>query len=305
MASPNIKNPTYYGFGGAHYLMHPMANQVFYVTDAGRGGDDGNDGLAPHTPLLTITEALVQTAAVAAAHPTMARNMYIFVARTTLASEPSWPIVIDQAYLHLIGTPDQASPTPAIRAQDANHGLELRAGGIEVAGFLFSGDSGGTDACIYSAPTQQWMNHIHHNFFAWDSDAYNCILLENQQQQVSIHHNYFGAHGFAGYAINAIAPAGRTLIEDNVILVKGREMNGLGGIRMLPTSGAGVIRNNVFSVHDSGAGEAITLTGGQDVLVVGNHAANLKLALTFVPWVDAGTNHWGLNYSNIAASTPG
>ncbi len=302
MASPNIKNPTYYGFGGAHYLKHPMANQVYYVTDAARGGDDGNNGLTPHTPFLTITNAL----AVAGALPALIeREVYIFVARTSLGDEAGWPIVINQAYTHLIGTLDQASPTPAIRPVGNFHGLELAAGGIEVAGFLFSADKADTNACIYSAAGQQWMNHIHHNFFAWDSEAHDCIRIDNQQQQISIHHNYFGAHGFDGYGINASTPAGRTLIEDNVFLVKGREMDGVGGIIMLPVSGAGVIRNNVFTVPDNAVGEAIDLTGGQDQLVTNNYAMEGNDAVvTNVPYRDTGASHWGMNYANDTLQVP-
>lgn len=302
MPSANVKNPSYYGFGGAHYVMHPSPNAVFYVQDAARGGSDLNNGISPNTPLLTITEALLRAAALPAA---IQRQVYIFVARTSLGDE-DWPITISQAYLHLIGTPDQASPTPAIRPPADTDGLELAAGGIEVAGFLFSGDTALPNACIYSAAAQQWMNHIHHNFFAWDSEAYDCIELDNQQQQISIHHNYFGAHGFSNYAINASTPAGRTLIEENVILVSGREMDGVGGIIMHPVSGGGLIRNNVFSVPDTAAGQAINLTGGQDILVTGNVAAEGKTTpLANLPWLDAGVlNHWGLNYGGIVASVP-
>lgn len=301
MPSPNVKNPTYYGYGGAHYLMHHSANAVFYVQDATRGGNDLNDGITPNTPLLTITQALVLAADLPAA---IQRQVYIFVARTSLGDE-GWPIEITLPYLHLIGTPDQASPTPAIRPQSDEYGLVLAAGGIEVAGFIFSADTAYVKACIYSAAAQQWMNHIHHNFFAWDSEAYDCIELDNQQQQISIHHNYFGAHGFEKYAINASAPAGRTLIEDNVILVHGREMDGTGGIIMLPVSGGGVIRNNVFSIPDQAAGEAILLTGGQDQLVTGNFAMEGVGANTNnIPYQEDGDSHWGLNYANQTAQTP-
>lgn len=292
----NIKQANWYGFGGAHYMKHPTPGDVFYVTDAARGGDNANDGLTPHTPFLTITYALTQL--------TGLRNSYIFVQRTTLASE-TWPIEITQSYLHLIGTPDQASPTPAIRPQDNNHGLVLAAGGIEVAGFIFSCPVANQDACIYSAAAQQWMNHIHDNYFAWDSEAYDCIRLDNQQQQVSIHDNYFGAHGFDNYAITSASVAGRTLIEDNVILVNGREMNGAAGIYLSPVSGGGAILNNVFTVPGLAAGEAIHLTGGQDWLVTGNVAAEGSGATASAnPFREDGANHWGLNYSNQTAQLP-
>ena len=303
MPSPNVKNPSYYGFGAAHYVKHQTPNAVFYVQDATRGGDNTNNGISPDTPVLTIGRAQQLAAALP---PVIQRQVYIFVARTTLDAE-NWPITIGQAYLHLIGTPDQASPTPALRGDAGNHALELTAGGIEVAGFIFSGIADENDACIYSATGQQWMNHIHHNFFAWDSVAYDCIRLDNQQQQISIHHNYFGAHGFTNYAIEASAPAGRTLIEDNVFLVKGREETGQGGIIMLPVSGGGVIRNNVFAVASgNNLGAAIHLTGGQDQLVTGNQAMHGtgQMLAGANPYRDEGTSHWGINYFSVLGTMP-
>ncbi len=76
MASTNPKSAAWYGGGSAHYMKHPTPGDVFYVTDALRGGDDGNDGLTPATPFLTITYALTQL--------TGLRDSYIFVQRTIL-----------------------------------------------------------------------------------------------------------------------------------------------------------------------------------------------------------------------------
>ena len=92
--SANIKNPGYYGFGGAHFIKHPTPGDVFYVTDAARGGANANDGLTPLTPFLTITYAMTQLTGV--------RDSYIFVQRTTIASE-TWPLEVTASYLHLIG----------------------------------------------------------------------------------------------------------------------------------------------------------------------------------------------------------
>ena len=62
-ASANIKSPAYYGFGSAHYVTNNMPGAIFYVDNAGNGGDDANDGLSPNTPFLTITYALTQCTA--------------------------------------------------------------------------------------------------------------------------------------------------------------------------------------------------------------------------------------------------
>jgi len=292
MANPNIKSPIWYGFGAAHYTRTPAAGTAYYVTDAANGGDDANDGLTPNTPFLTITHALTQCVAGA--------NDYIFVFRVDLAEE-TWPITISKSYVHLIGTPDQASPTPFIAPQDDNHGIILTAGGVEIAGFNFGATAAHLEACIYCG-TAQWMNHIHHNFFAWSTEAYDCIRLEGSPVNTSIHHNYFGLHGFDRYGI--LASTGRINIENNVFFVAGRIVTGSEGIRASSDFG-GVIRNNVFRVPGSLAGEAIHLTGGVGFLVDGNHAMEGVAATASTnPYQEDGTNHWGLNYSNQTAQLP-
>jgi len=166
---------------------------------------------------------------------------------------------------------------------------------------------GETEACIYAAAAQQVSNHIHHNYFAWDWVAYDCIQLANQQQQMRINNNYFGAHGFTNYAIVESVAAGRMLIEDNVFLVKGREETGVGGILLHPVSGGGVIRNNVFAVASGdNLGAAIHLTGGQDQLVTGNQAMHgtTQMAAPANPYHDEGTSHWGVNYMSATATMP-
>ena len=292
--SRNVKHPGYYGFGGAHYIKHSTPGDVFYVTDAARGGSNSNDGLTPATPFLTITYALTQL--------TGLRDSYIFVQRTTLASE-TWPITISQSYLHLIGTPDQSTPTPGIAAQDNNHGIVLAAGGIEIAGFLFyDSDESNNNACIYCG-TGQWMNHIHHNYFAWSSEAHDCIRLENSPVQTSIHDNYFGLHGYTGYAIGP-GLVGRTNVERNVFFVQGRINTGTNGI-LLSTDFGGVIKDNVFRCPDAAAGEAIKVSG-PNFLITGNCAMEGQGAnMANNPYEDTSNeSHWGLNYDNQTARLP-
>ena len=291
--SANIKNPGYYGFGGAHFIKHPTPGDVFYVTDAARGGANTNDGLTPLTPFLTITYAMTQLTGV--------RDSYIFVQRTTFASE-TWPLTVTQAYLHLIGTPDQGSPTPNIQPDTNNHGIQVDAGGCEIAGFIFKNPAANLKADILvGSAGQQWQTHIHHNFFAWDSESYDCIYLDNQACQTRIHNNYFGAHGFDHYAICNDPTLGviRTVIQDNVFIVDGRIVTGSEGINLwLGTTG--VITGNMFSCPDSAIGEAIHITtgaGGQ-ALITGNYAmSGVAANMTNNPYRDEDdANHWGLNY---------
>lgn len=292
----NVKSASHYGFGGAHYMKHPTPGDVFYVTDATRGGDNANNGLSPATPFLTITYALTQL--------TGLRDSYIFVQRTT-RTEETWPITIDQAYLHPIGTMDQASPTPIIFPDDNNHGFVLAAGGVEIAGFLFQNTVGNQKAGIYAAAAQQWMNHYHHNWFAWDGDCYDCILLENQQVQTAITDSYFGVHGFSNYAIHATAGGGcgRIRIERNVFFQQGRITTGVKAI-LLNFNFGGVIKDNVFRCRDNAAGEAITVSG-QNGLITGNYAmSGVAANMTNNPYQEDGTSHWGLNYDNQTARLP-
>lgn len=275
----------------------PGAGEDFYVTDAANGGDDSNDGKR-NSPFLTIANAQD--------HAVSGRNDYIIVFRHDDATE-TWPIELTKSYLHLIGTVgQQATPTPSICPPGNTHGIVLAAGGIEIAGFNLRSVAANQKACIYGAAAQQWMNHIHHNFFAWDSEAYDCILLENQQCQMSIHHNYFGVHGYDNYGILGTGGGGvsRICIEDNVFFVKGRvQATGVGGI-VIHSDFGGTILNNVFRIPDSVDGEAITLTG-QNMLVDGNHAmAGVGATTTQNPYKEDGDNHWGLNHNNGTMGQP-
>lgn len=291
MANPNIKSPIWYGFGAAHYTRTPAAGTAYYVTDAANGGDDTNDGLTPNTAFLTITQALTQVTAGA--------NDYIFVFRTTAASE-TWPIAMDTSYVHLIGTPDQATPTPLILPDEDAHGIVLTAGGCEIAGFNFGGTATDLKANIY-CETAQWMNHIHHNFFAWSTESYDCIYLTGAPVQTRINDNYFGCHGFDRYGI--YFSSGRINIEDNVFFQEGRIVSGTSAI-FGSTDFGGVIRNNVFRCLDSAAGEAITV-GGTGLLITGNYAMEgVAATMGNIPFQEDGTNHWGLNYENQTARLP-
>jgi len=235
-------------------------------------------------------------------HVVSGANDYIFVARIQVDAEP-WPIDVPHSYVHIIGTPDQGSPSPLVAPDENAHGFDVTSGGgVEIAGFLFSQDKAWLKACI-NATAGSWMDNFHHNFFAWSSEAYDGILLGGGGGQTWIHDSYFGAHGFEHWGVYVADPMGRTRIEDNVFIVSGNSVTGANGI-VIGSANQCVIRNNVFQVPDSAAGEAIYITGSTHT-ITGNVAMSGKVAPTLNPYRDTGAGSaWGANYIGIAPAYP-
>lgn len=278
------------------HMRVPDAGQIFYVHRASNGGDDANDGRTPQTAMLTIEEALDRC--------TTGANDYIYVMRHDAATE-TWPITVSKSYVHIIGTPFQASPTPLIQPNTDNHGFNLTGGGgVEIAGFNFGMDHTYVDACINQAAG--WMNHIHHNWFAWSTEAHDCIRLAGGGGQTRINNNFFGAHGFDGYAIEWMDNStGRVHIHDNVIIVEGMETQGVRGIHM--TGHANVVLRNTFLVPASAHGEAISAGGAGNALIDHNHAAGPAAGMGGNnPYgeVAGSVNYWGANWASNALVLP-
>lgn len=277
------------------YIQYPHAGRTFFVNRASEGGSDDNDGTTPESAFLSITHAL--------SHCTTGANDYIFVNRCDAATE-TWPIVISKSYVHLIGQPHQAIPTATLIPDSDAHAIDITAGGgVEIAGFNFGSDKSWLKAGI-NAGAGTWMDHIHHNIFAWTSEMHDCILVNGGGGSCTITDNKFGAHGFDGKAITSDVNTGRLWIENNVFMVAGVEMNGECGIR---ASGHGhVILNNYFTLPDLAVGEAIDLDGVGRGLVAGNVAGALGGVLGNVPYEDtaATQNHWTNNIGGIVAINP-
>lgn len=278
------------------HMRNPAAGQIFYVHRASEGADDANDGRTPQTAFLTMEHALSRC--------TTGANDYIYVLRHDAATE-TWPITVSIAYVHIIGTPYQATPTPAFRPNTDNHGINITGGGgVEIAGFIFSMDHTYGDACI-RVGDNSWMNHIHHNWFAWDSEAYDCIV--DYGEQTRIHDNLMGAHGFTHYGIWLDPSGGRRHIHDNVIIQNGIEEQ---GTRCVHAQGhANVIVNNVFQCAAGANGEAIQAAGGTaNSLIDGNHAAGPAAGMgAFNPYrevLGAAASYWGINYAANAPVLP-
>lgn len=289
----------YNPFHQAHLFQHmrnPVAGNIYYVE--GTGGLDTNDGRTLETAFETITHALTVTES--------DNNDYIFVRRVDNAAE-TFPITVADSFVHLIGMPYGASPRPQILPPGDTHGVEVDAGGVEIAGFDFGAAEANLDACI-NIDANQWRIHIHHCNFAWQTEAYDCIRI-NGDNQSYIHHNMFGAHGFSNCGI-CITDAMRTRIEDNVFFVLNSLVGGgQYGIYVTSTLQYGVIKNNTFLVPDAMSGEAIFLTSYGRSIIDGNHAMSDTVAMGFNPYRDttgaAQNRHgWGANYANAALTLP-
>lgn len=285
---------------GAPHMMQAgtAVGRTFYVNSNVGSDAATNTGQDPASPLDTITHALTLCDTGA--------NDYIFVQRVDNTAE-TWPIAVTISYVHIIGTPFQASPTPRITPDEDAHGFDITGGGgVEIAGFNFStDDEGWMKACIHVGPAGSWMNHIHHNWFAWDDEAYDCISLDGAIQTF-IHDNYMGAHGFTRYGIHdGVAGASdRTIIRDNYIAQAGNVHQGTYGI-YCQSHDQSVVLDNYFRTEGSGNGEAI-YASGSTCTFIGNHAANgVAAACATNPYLDlADNNHWSENYSNQTPQAP-
>ena len=286
MANP--KASAWYGGGtNLNASVGIDAGNVFYVTST---GDDANNGLTPGSAFLTITAALDACVA--------GNQDYIYVLRYNNAHVgEAWPIVMDKSYVHLIGaSAGHTHPRPQIVSADDAHGINITAGGCEIAGLQFGSTAANLKSCIH-LDVNEWMTYIHDCWFAWSTEAYDCIYLGSQCPNVRICNCRFGAHGFTRAGIYT-AQIARAIIEDNVFFVEGF-VTGDYAIYVGNANNHSIIRNNVFQVPDAANGEAITMAAGTTAMIDGNHAFSGKVnqaGQTFNPYVDAGTNHWGLNY---------
>jgi len=294
--SLNKKQLDWYGAQQSRFVAETVGT-IFYVD--GTNGLDTNDGLTPTTAVLTITYALSLCTANA--------NDYIFiVGYPGDAGEAAWPIPINKAKVHIIGTPVQAAPSPLIDATGNFGCFEISVGNVEIAGLEMTCGVSAAEACI-STDGGVWKANIHHNFFAWQNSAVHGIYLSSDADSVDcphwwIHHNRFGDK-MTGHNIFIAYNSTRTIIEDNLFL---GVASGTSGVFVDQAGAAvGAILNNKFKVADAGDGEAIEFVAGTaGCLVDGNVAMEGTVAVTQEPYRDLGANHWGVNWTTNAVDLP-
>jgi len=279
-------------------MRNPVCGNIYYVE--GTGGLDTNDGTTLETAFETITYALTVADS--------DNNDYIFVRRIDNAAE-TFPLVVADNFVHIIGMPYGASPRPQLIPPGDTDGFDIQAGGVEIAGLDFGTIAANSDACIVVNTGQQWRVHIHHNNFAWQTEAYDCIRLDGATN-IFIHHNNFGAHGYTNVGIYVV-DAVRARIEDNRFFVQNSTpvADANFGIHVDNTLQQSTILNNVFVVPDDADGEAITLDSYGGCMIDGNRAMSSNVALNFNPYRDlcvaaANMHAWGINYSGTTPTFP-
>jgi len=290
----NPKSPSWYSGG----LVGPQFDQpgigsTFYVD--GTNGLDTNLG-TNDLPFLTITAAIAACTAGA--------NDYIIVKSypNPAPGTETFPIAMTKSKVHLIGTISQASPSPYIVPAADTNCIDVTASNCEIAGLEL--DAGATKACINISGVT-WKTNVHHCWMGWQGTSLNGIILSagtDDAPQSWIHDNFFGIN-LTGVNLYVTFNSTRSVIENNTFL---GVASGQVGIHVENTMANGIVRNNAFKVADAAAGEAITLdaTAADNCVLYGNVAMQGKVAFANIPWLDGGTNDWGLNYSNILAVNP-
>lgn len=291
MANP--KSPAWYG-GGLSMVTQPGANQgnVFYVH--GTAGDNTNSGLRPDVPFLTMTYALSQCV-----NDQNDMIVVLYYPSAEAAGE-TFPIAVDKSTVHIIGNPFEASHLKIFDPNDDNHAFLVSANLVEIAGIELGG--GATSAGIATSGAVYRL-HIHHCDFGWQYDSQDGIRFPGTDDvpHAWIHDNRFNDK-ITRDGIRIEHNSARSVIERNLF----RNVGGIGiHAQGLCTDIYGIFDNR-FRVADSGTGEAITFTNANSemCMIDGNHAMEGQVAITNCPYRDLGSNHWGLNYEDIAATLP-
>jgi hypothetical protein len=292
----------------AESIGYAPLGRTFYVH--GTLGVDINDseGLVKDFPLRTITNAISRCTAGA--------NDIIEVLYYPSAGATGevWPIIIDVEGVKLIGgTGEIFSDTtrlirPPVASGAACPCIGVNANNVEIAGFWLECQAGSTASCIQvpgpGATAATYRTIIHHCVFGVQNPAAYGVGNLNAPNLDAVNldiHDCLFENQISVSAIFIGWNATRGQFHDNIFRKSGNPAISLA------VSAATVwgIYNNVFSVVDAGAGEAITCAAGPaDCLFFGNLALNSKVAFANIPWTEAGTGHWGNNMSNVLLVNP-
>jgi len=269
----------------------PAAGQVFYVNTAAAGALDANDGKTPQTAFLTIDYAVGQCNG--------GDDDYIFVIEHD-NNAATFPIVVDEAQVHIIGAPETGRPLPQIRLDDNVDGFDVTAARVEIAGFVI--DNGADAYANNLVHVTGQGTHIHDNYIGWFFWAYNGVYADSDNNLIN--NNYFGAHGCANFAIYIASGHGRTIVRDNVIVQDGYDTC-VRGVDCASENHCMII-DNKFQCAAAANGEAIYLSGPTN-MASGNEAAGLSTGFgAFNPYLQffGEANSWGINYAGATPTLP-
>lgn len=302
-AGPVIK-AIYQKLLGGIAVWPELIGKVYYVD--GVNGDNGNSGITPNTPWLTITHALTQCV--------NDRGDYIIVLE-------HWRevVAINRTRVHIIGAtrnPNHSFVQMNAVADTAIFTVSALSNHCEIAGFSFGGganhagieNAGGTPMGLYIHDCQ--FGHV----FAGDTPQ-DGIRVELNATNIRIEKcSFYGA------------PAGKgTLTRDGIRFQGGGDpLNGaIRDCQFLGLPGVGIdfvtvaadtggitIQDNVFACDADTQGAAITLGANcAGFLCVGNKAmwGASTAVLAQNPYLDsaiAGRNHWVGNWLGNAVTDP-
>jgi hypothetical protein len=260
---------------------------VFYVDSGHARANDANMGTDPDAPLMTITRALVRC--------TTNANDFILVRQLTNALE-TFPINITKNRVHLLSTFYRYGHGPEIRPVADTAGITLNADNVEIAGFEISG--GNTNGCIASGTLATWGADIHHCRFAFQAlTPQDGIRMDGavDKPHWTIHDNWFGDK----------------IVRDGIRIEQNSTRSQIWGNHFRQGAAAGVginlvtlctdiyaIHDNVFRVVGATQGDAITCNiNSTNCMFFGNQAMCLGATPAQNPYIDVGTNDWGVNWA--------
>jgi len=267
---------------------------VFYVDSGHARANDANTGTDPDAPLMTITRALVRC--------TTNANDFILVRQLTNALE-TFPINITKNRVHLLSTFYRYGHGPEIRPVADTAGITLNADNVEIAGFEISG--GNTNGCIASGTLATWGADIHHCRFAFQAlTPQDGIRMDGavDKPHWTIHDNWFGDK----------------IVRDGIRIDQNSTRSEIWGnhFRQGAASGVGInlvtlctdiyaIHDNVFRVVGATQGDAITCNiNSTNCMFFGNQAMCLGANPAQNPYIDLGTNDWGVNWAGDVVIYP-
>jgi len=267
---------------------------IFYVNSGSATCNDNNDGTDPDAPLQTITEAMTRCTANA--------NDFILVRQMTNALE-TFPININVNRVHLISTFYDIGKGPAITPVADTAGFLISADNVEIAGFQIHG--GATAGCIdVKTASATWGADIHHNCFGWQAGGQDGIRMGGavDKPQWLIHDNWFNDK----------------ITRDGIRIDQNSTRSEIYGnhFRMLDGAGVGInlvtlctdiyaIHDNYFKVNGATQGDAITCNINSTLCMFwGNQAFDAGAAPAQNPFLDLGTNDWGLNWTGAGVTYP-
>ncbi len=292
MANP--KNAAWYGGGLVPWLL-PAASRIFYVNSAARAALDTNTGLDPDNAFLTIDVAIAACSGIT--------HDYIFVIEHDDATE-TYPIEMDVARVHLIGEPCTGRPLPRIRVDSDVDAIDLSADYCEIAGLAIDSDQDGYTNRLIDVSGGNF--NIHHNYIAWFFWGYDCVHCRGGSANNGlIADNYFGAHGYANYAVYTDASPSRVVVRDNVIVNNGAQKNGITGIYLASDAYCSAL-DNKLKVAGGADGQAIHLVGTAN-FATGNEVCGPQGGFgAFNPFRSnvLTSNFWGVNYAGATPLLP-